>query len=274
MRWYIIPTAWLLETLSASRAEELVDSLSYDLVCSGAGEARVISALPSEDDRVASEAIVEVAVWAASDEQALQMGREIWPLIDVDGVSLSRIDLPRRDGDGRISPPARTMLSWARDWIVDNMPVDLRALNGDAELVAEIVAVTEALPVCYADLYDGSLLERYANVVAVTYELLTCDGDQAELGCTAQLIAAHALICGARRQVRHALASELVSHEHALELIDELDDLHDALFADCDALMLFELGPDGMSGYDASSVLGIRHLHPRDWFTPYDDVEA
>ena len=171
----------------------------------------------------------------------------------------------------RLSPMCRRLLAHAVEVLVHHLQEDLADIAA-GRAFEDSWFLSFYLPLRFQDAYDLPFLERWVGKVE-TVGLKLLQYPNTYLACTAEELAAHAILADAR--ANFDLFGEISdSADLCDQLAEEIDVLDNCAFEDHDILMAFKAVPCPADSPVIVEMMGIANFTPDTWFTPFLDERA
>lgn len=170
----------------------------------------------------------------------------------------------------RLSAMCRRLVADATNVLAAHLWDDL-ADFGEGMPFEDAWCLPECLPVRFKSAYDIPFIERWIGTVeTVGLDLLRYP--HSYLACTAEELAAHAIIDQARAQLDN-VGETPEGEKMRGQLAEELDMLHNSAFEDHDILMAFGSVPCPADDLFIAEVMNIANFTPDLWFKPFRETD-
>jgi hypothetical protein len=279
-RWFGVPATLLITAPTRAAAKELADTIATER-------------LPRLLDFTVKG--VQVLGRHQPDERQ-RRGAPAWTVevilvLKAEGADEARRDVERvcrRDAGGshlflgfgaaheiedqeRLSPMCRRLLASTVEVLVHHLREDLADIAA-GEAFEDTWFLSDYLPSRFQDAYNLPFLERWVGKVE-TVGLKLLQYPNTYLACTAEELAAHAILADARANF-DLLGETADGADLCDQLTEEIDVLDDCAFEDHDILMAFEDVPCPADNPAIVKMMGIANFTPDTWFTPFRDERA
>jgi hypothetical protein len=175
------------------------------------------------------------------------------------------------DDQERLSTMCRRLLASTVEIMVHHLQEDLAELAAGGPF-ENAWTLSYCLPSRFQKAYDLPFLERWVGKVeAVGLKLLQYPNTY--LACTAEELAAHAILAEARANF-DLLGETADGADVCDQLTEEINVLKDCAFEDHDILMAFEAPPCPADDPGIVEMTGIVNFTPDAWFKPFRDERA
>jgi hypothetical protein len=279
-RWFGVPAMLVITAPTRAAAEELADMIATErlprLLDFTVNSIRVLGRhQPDERPREG------VPAWTVEAILVLKAGDAEEARRDVERVC-------RRDAGGshlflgfgaadeiedqeRLSPMCRRLLASTVEVLVHHLGEDLADI-ATGKAFEDTWFLPDCLPSRFQDAYDLPFLERWVGKVE-TVGLKLLQYPDTYLACTAEELAAHAILADARANF-DLLGETVDGADLCDQLTEEIDVLDDCAFEDHDILMAFESVPCPVDNPAIVEMMGIANFTPDTWFTLFRDERA
>jgi hypothetical protein len=171
----------------------------------------------------------------------------------------------------RLSPMCRRLLASTVEVLVHHLREDLSDIAA-GKAFEDTWFLSDYLPSRFQNAYDLPFLERWVGKVE-TVGLKLLQYPDTYLACTAEELAAHAILADARANF-DLLGETAHGADLCDQLTEEIDILDECAFEDHDILMAFEDTPCPADSPVIAGMMGIANFTPDAWFTPFRDERA
>jgi hypothetical protein len=279
-RWFGVPAMLVITAPTRAAAEELADMIATErlprLLDFTVNSVRVLGRhQPDERPREGVPAWTVEAILVLKAEDAEEARREVVRVCGRDAggshLFLGFGAAHEIEDQGRLSPMCRRLLASTVEVLVNHLGEDLADIAA-GKAFEDTWFLSDCLPSRFQDAYDLPFLERWVGKVE-TVGLKLLQYPDTYLACTAEELAAHAILADARANF-DLLGETVDGADLCDQLTEEIDVLDDCAFEDHDILMAFEDVPCPADNPAIAEMMGIANFTPDAWFTPFRDERA
>jgi hypothetical protein len=275
-RWFGVPAVLAITAPTRAAAQELADLIATErlprMLEFTVKSVRVLGRYrPDERQREGVPAWTVEAILVLKAEGADEARRDVERVCRRDAggshLFLSFGVAREIEDQERLSPMCRRLLASTVGVLVDYLSDDLADIAAGVAF-EDTLFLPSCLPSRFQDVYDIPFLERWVGKVE-TIGLKLLQYPNTYLACTAEELAAHAILANARANF------DLLETDDGVDLCDqlaeEIDVLDNCAFEDHDILMAFEDVPCPADNPAIAAMMGIANFTPDTWFTPFRD---
>lgn len=279
-RWFGVPAMLVITAPTRAAAEELADMIATErlprLLDFTVNSVRVLGRhQPDERTREGIPAWTVEAILVLKAEDADEARRDVERVCGRDAggshLFLGFGAAHEIEDQERLSPMCRRLLASTVEVLVHHLGEDLADIAA-GKAFEDTWFLSDCLPSRFQDAYDLPSLERWVGKVE-TVGLKLLQYPDTYLACTAEELAAHAILADARANF-DLLGETVDGADLCDQLTEEIDVLDDCAFEDHDILMAFGDVPCPADNPAIVEMMGIANFTPDTWFTPFRDERA